>query len=1013
MLAEKTQQGENPILYSFYGKQYDYNALAQAADAGFNDHILTLKRGEKDYNEFRDAYLKIMSGIRDGSITFENGQFHDSKGRYTNASKKDKDYYGLMANYIYGKMGQSGLYEKPVEKPAEEPKPWDASANIRKALIQEIYNSDSPNLQDFLDLDAQTDGIRAITNRTARLSGALQSLADSWDTRFTGYSNSDKAKYTKLLTEAADALKDGTIDPGDYLTLSRAVGGIDFRKMMDVGTSIQKTTQDNTQQTVTQQQSTPQSTTQQAPTTEQTTTQKEELLSMSLPDSSQSDLASRLNGFTTQNLIKLLNSNIRMKDYMFGADERLKGLGIDPKVSNELSIAVILQMLLERGDLKLVDPDNPNQYFIPGTKDKKSGNVLVWDKSKNTLSEMKASDIPYITYTPAKKEGGILYAQDGNTFNNIYASSGNPDYNNYLSKLINNDRMLSWLGVNYGNLSDYEQFIKDNVNKRYKAGINDYNNQATYSPNEKVREFNTHYQQHGNNYILFGNSADEYDNQKGGIAYDMGLTWSRPANSSGTGDSWNKDKTKAYIDNALGLQTYSRVASLTDKNLTTGKFGKWGDYWKTKGAAGAYYYVADGDNSGRGQWIPTNDITHRGYVSFEPQKLNASTNIPRLSTTSRISALNDELTPVAEEAVKKQNESLINPTTSTKKSSWWSQNKQEISDRLLPLGAEAVRLGLSLRANNKIAKVLTDSIKPVLEDTYELYSPITGAFSEMQLRNRQAADVRREAARPYTSDASLNAARVLEGNRQGNELEYQGFLADDKEIQRTKQEAIKRREDNIARRTKVSNYNRAAMNEATQKKAQIEAQRLQSNYQGIDNFISGNVVAPLKENAAYNLKQKREAEELRRYNNASYDLAPISTQQAYQTKLLDNYYNNKKREIQAKYQDAFNAFEKAHPSSDYTKSPEYLEFIGEIQKLNEQEYRDKYEMSNYFISQTQAAYNHVFNNQNLRTNNPFTFTPSDQVKQQNWYKRINGFQYKKNGGKLSLATQYLLNKVIK
>ena len=165
--------------------------------------------------------------------------------------------------------------------------------------------------------------------------------------------------------------------------------------------------------------------------------------------------------------------------------------------------------------------------------------------------------------------------------------------------------------------------------------------------------------------------------------------------------------------------------------------------------------------------------------------------------------------------VKKQNESLINPTTSTKKSSWWSQNKQEISDRLLPLGAEAVRLGLSLRANNKIAKVLTDSIKPVLEDTYELYSPITGAFSEMQLRNRQAADVRREAARPYTSDASLNAARVLEGNRQGNELEYQGFLADDKEIQRTKQEAIKRREDNIARRTKVSNYNRAAMNEAT------------------------------------------------------------------------------------------------------------------------------------------------------------------------------------------------------
>ena len=173
-----------------------------------------------------------MSGIKDGTITFDNGQFHDSKGRYTNSDKKNRDYYGLMANYIYGKMGQSGLYKKPEETP------WDASTNVKKALMQELYNSDTPNLQDFLDLDAQKDGVRAITNRSARLASAFQSLADNWDSRFAGYSDNDKTKYRQLLGEAATALRDGTIDPGDYLALSRAVGGVDFREMMATGTPV-------------------------------------------------------------------------------------------------------------------------------------------------------------------------------------------------------------------------------------------------------------------------------------------------------------------------------------------------------------------------------------------------------------------------------------------------------------------------------------------------------------------------------------------------------------------------------------------------------------------------------------------------------------------------------------------------------------------------------------------------------------------------------------------------------
>ena len=82
----------------------------------------------------------------------------------------------------------------------------------------------------------------------------------------------------------------------------------------------------------------------------------------------------------------------------------------------------------------------------------------------------------------------------------------------------------------------------------------------------------------------------------------------------------------------------------------------------------------------------------------------------------------------------------------------------------------AGRLFASLRANNRITDILRPSLNPVLKDTYERYSPVTGAFSQMQLRNRQGAETLSQSYRPFTSDSSLAAARMLEGQRQANDL---------------------------------------------------------------------------------------------------------------------------------------------------------------------------------------------------------------------------------------------------
>ena len=66
------------------------------------------------------------------------------------------------------------------------------------------------------------------------------------------------------------------------------------------------------------------------------------------------------------------------------------------------------------------------------------------------------------------------------------------------------------------------------------------------------------------------------------------------------------------------------------------------------------------------------------------------------------------------------------------------QPTKEIRDFIKQISPDLIgagRLLASLRTNNKISDVVRKSIKPVLKDTYELYSPVTGAFSEMELRN--------------------------------------------------------------------------------------------------------------------------------------------------------------------------------------------------------------------------------------------------------------------------------------
>ena len=364
-------------------------------------------------------------------------------------------------------------------------------------------------------------------------------------------------------------------------------------------------------------------------------------------------------------------------------------------------------------------------------------------------------DYNFLNSVHAFRKGGIIKAGDGiKTYNNIYsADTSDYGYNTYLNKLFQDDNMLAQMRALY-NLDDYAKFVQNNVDQRYQYGINDYQNGATYTPNEGVRTFNKGYQNDGNltfNYTLFGNNADDYNNMQNGSAYKY-IKFTRPAKAMQTGDAYNTDATKAYIDNAHGLQTYSRVASLTDANIKSGGFGNWGESWKQKGATGAYYYIAPNDKSGRGQWIPTADTTQAGYVAFDEAQPETKTK-PETKKTSSAT------------------------TPDIGKKSIFDKGKEYLANLTDNYGnlynaVETLKYGLANKTTNDLAKIKMPNVAYTAMHTgYQTMDDLSqyNAYSNAAATNLSAAT-----KHPITSSGQLQAAQQQEAQNANNKTMLAG-----------------------------------------------------------------------------------------------------------------------------------------------------------------------------------------------------------------------------------------------
>ena len=202
-----------------------------------------------------------------------------------------------------------------------------------------------------------------------------------------------------------------------------------------------------------------------------------------------------------------------------------------------------------------------------------------------------------------------------------------------------------------------------------------------------------------------------------------------------------------------------------------------------------------------------------------------------------------------------------------------------------------------LVTNNRVAKLYKEGLKPTLLDTFENYVPLQGNFQAKYNAEQQARNIESAAARPRTSDASLQLAGELDASSKAAQARFQGNLQDAEMFYKTRMLGQQESDAAKARRIETANRNRASINQIDAAKKQIDASRLAANYQ--------QVLAPWLAGIENKYAQNRAA--LKQYQLES---SMNNQEAAYQSELASIYnkykdnpveLNNQKQLLDSKY----------------------------------------------------------------------------------------------------------------
>lgn len=371
-------------------------------------------------------------------------------------------------------------------------------------------------------------------------------------------------------------------------------------------------------------------------------------------------------------------------------------------------------------------------------------------------------------------------------------------------------------------------------------------------------------------------NASKYNNMQGDYA-KLGFGTSKPGDTSLT-----------YDPNAVAYQTtFNNLTSVNQDTMSdlvrrgriTGRGGSSdkGTQWTADGLKGDQTFLrhlgtAATTKEGMDvlKSLVPDDIDviknlNQGMVNFMPKlKMAGITdgkgfNIP--NTPIATTGLLDETVPDVEatpQDIKTTNNSgSYKLNTKGKAATNVLSGLRTLPEDIIALG----RMVGGLRANRRAADKYKEGLKPLLVDTYENVVPITGNYLAKVSADKQASNLTSLAARPRTSDGSLQLAGELEAGNRAAQMRFQGDMADADMFNRTRTLAQQESDAAKARRTDVANRNRASMLQIDAAKKQIDSAEITNNYERVISPYFAGIEGRFRQNRAagkqFDLEQAR------------------------------------------------------------------------------------------------------------------------------------------------------------
>lgn len=391
------------------------------------------------------------------------------------------------------------------------------------------------------------------------------------------------------------------------------------------------------------------------------------------------------------------------------------------------------------------------------------------------------------------KQGGIIKAQGGRKISNVVSSA------NWGTDIYGTEGFNNWL--NSYNLKNYQDF--NNLQKSY------YGNLSTtgYKPGTSPVSYN---QGVYDRQTTFNKVAPGVNAAIEGLAKTGKIT-----RAGVSGDN----ATSNFTDGYFGGQEYLRHGGM--RGVTSDEQLKAINALANK--RGLEYYIDDA--TGMAMLRPS-ALQAPIAPKFNTQTIDTSKAVIN-PTTGKVSGLPN----VGGAAPAKVTPSETRGTTS-------GGGIRRILGNLDPTAfIQAGRMMGNIWNNNRVAAKTKEGLKPLLLDTYETPRQIVGDLATRQAYNNQAAQLESLAARPRTSDASLQLAGELEANSRANQLRTEGALADNDMIRRTGEAAWQNNAEAVARRSEVANRNRASMLGIDKAKKDIDAAKMSANWTSVENFM--------------------------------------------------------------------------------------------------------------------------------------------------------------------------------